>query len=48
MTAPISRSLPVLALYLAALKLGIVPERRKKRPAKPTTQLPLEGVTPNE
>ena len=38
----------LLDLFLGALLLGIVPERRKKRPAKPTTQLPLEGVTPNE
>ena len=45
MTAPISRTLPVLALYLAALKLGIVPERRKKRPAKDARQMAL-GATP--
>jgi len=32
MTAPISRTLPVLALYMAALKLGLGKPGKRKRP----------------
>lgn len=43
-TAPLARSLPVLALYLAALKLGLFTIGRKKRPSPDARQLPLVGV----
>ena len=40
MTAPIARSLPVLALWMAAVKLGLI-QTRKKRQMPDDRQLEL-------
>jgi len=44
-TAPLSRTPAVLALKLAAEKLGLITTPKKRRPVKPVKALPLlDGV----
>jgi hypothetical protein len=42
-TAPLSRTLPVLALYNAALKLGLFQVGKRRRPAGDPKQMELPG-----